>query len=102
MAISESAFKSAMTARLRIKEGCYARRFEDQYAVGIPDTIIIPIGGPTFFAEVKVVRAGEAWGPTPRQHEELRRIAETDCAIPLMICWRLSDDTVHFDFPSPK
>ena len=77
--------KSAMMAIIK-KEGGYGRRFEDQYAVGLPDTIMIPVGGPVFFAEVKIIRNGK-FSPSPRQHVELTRISKTLCsyAVPLVI-----------------
>src|SRR4249920_1004887 len=75
-----------------IKEaGGYARRIEDQYAVGMVDTILIPRGLPAFLAEVKVVK-GPTFGPTPRQFEELCRIGkaadDNGHVIPIMIGYR--------------
>lgn len=55
-------------------EGCYARRFEDQFSVGFPDTMFIPKGGPVFFIEVKRVE-GAKFGPSPRQLIELERLS---------------------------
>jgi len=53
--------------------GGYARRIEDQYGVGIMDTILIPLGLPVFLAEVKMVK-GYSFGPTARQLLELERV----------------------------
>jgi hypothetical protein len=81
--------------------GGYARRFEDQYAVGTYDMLLIPRGLPVFTAEIKMVR-GTHFGPTPRQMIELQRI--TDAAnngghvIPVVIGWK---DGVYY-FHKPK
>jgi hypothetical protein len=81
--------------------GGYGRRIEDQYAVGIYDTILIPKGLPVFMAEVKVVRSGH-FGPTPRQMIELQRIADVSepnhHVIPVMIGWH---EGVYY-FHKPK
>jgi hypothetical protein len=80
--------------------GGYGRRIEDQYAVGVCDTILIPKGLPVFMAEVKIIR-GAAFGPTPRQMIELQRIAAAaepnQHVIPVMIGWR--DGVFYFHKP---
>jgi len=83
--VNESEFKTKLTKQLR-DEGGYGRRFEDQYAVGIPDCMLVPRGGPVFMVEAKVIRAS-TWGPSPRQTEELKRISGACCdaLIPLTI-----------------
>ena len=77
--------------------GGYGRRIEDQYGVGIYDTILIPFGLPVFMAEVKIVR-NSTFGPTLRQHVELERIRyvghPNDHVIAVMIGWR--DGTYYF------
>lgn len=70
--LNESHYKAEMVANVR-KAGGYARRFEDKYAVGLPDTMFIPKGYPVFIAEVKLIRAS-VFRPTSRQYIELRRI----------------------------
>lgn len=71
--------------------GGYGRRIEDQYAVGVFDTLLIPKGLPCFMAEVKVIR-GQSFGPTERQWIELVRVHEADAgaghSIPILIGWR--------------
>lgn len=90
--ISESQIKGIMIKSVRLAGG-YARRLEDQFAVGVPDTILIPKGYPVFFAEVKLVR-GQQFGPTPRQYVELCRINEAwgskqpRHAIPILVGWK--------------
>lgn len=70
--MDESEFKTKIAKKLN-EEGGYGRRIEDQYAVGIPDMNLIPVGGPVFFVEAKIIRSAK-WGATPRQMEELKRI----------------------------
>lgn len=70
--MDESAFKTKITAKLR-EEGGYGRRIEDQFAVGIPDMNLVPVGGPFFMVEAKIIRTS-TWGATPRQMEELKRL----------------------------
>ncbi len=73
------------------KHGGYARRFEDQFAVGILDTILIPRGLPVFMAEVKMIR-GSTFSPTPRQYVELIRVKNAAYngghVIPVMIGYK--------------
>ena len=80
--------------------GGYARRIEDQYAVGTYDMIIIPAGLPVFTAEVKIIRAN-AFGPSPRQAVELQRITDVAAqgghVIPVMIGWQ--DGVFYFHRP---
>ena len=81
----------------------YARRIEDQYAVGTYDMIIIPFGLPVFFAEIKMIR-DQMFGPTPRQQIELARI--TDVAsdaghvIPVMIGYK--EGVYYFHKPATR
>jgi hypothetical protein len=97
--------KEADVKRKMIKSmhegGGYGRRIEDQYAVGVYDTILIPKGLPVFMAEVKVIR-GTHFGPTPRQMVELQRIADVgepnQHVIPVMIGWQ---EGVYY-FHKPK
>ncbi len=71
MASHESNHKTKLVKDLRLA-GWYARRIEDQYAVGIGDMIVgIPFG-PTVMVEAKMV-AHQSFGPTPRQMIELDR-----------------------------
>jgi len=83
--------------------GGYARRIEDQYAVGTYDMILIPFGLPVFTAEVKMI-LGDVFGPTPRQAIELARIthvaANNGFVIPVMIGWK--NGTYYFHKPQNK
>src|SRR6478736_1512304 len=82
--------------------GGYGRRIEDQYGVGLYDTILIPFGLPVFMAEVKIIHGANNFGPTPRQLIELKRIGDAAAlnghVIPIMIGWK---DGVHY-FHKPK
>lgn len=75
---TESEYKTKIVKQVK-DDGGYGRRFEDQYAVGLADMIMIPKGGPVFFCEAKIIKlvSGEFY-PTPRQFEELKRVKETD------------------------
>ena len=81
--------------------GGYARRIEDQYAVGIVDTILIPRNLPVFMAEVKIVKS-RSFAPTPRQYVELCKIAEAGgnmgYVIPVVIGW--GDGNFYFHEPA--
>ena len=81
--------------------GGYARRIEDQFAVGMCDMLLIPKGLPVFAAEIKRVR-DNVFGPTPRQLIELHRIRDVadrgGHIIPVMIGWH---EGVYY-FHSPK
>jgi hypothetical protein len=98
--MNEAAIKRTMVQDVRKHNG-YARRFEDQYGVGIFDLILIPKGLPVFFTEVKIVR-GDVFGPTPRQLVELNSVDQAmdgfGHAFPLMIGWR---EGVYY-FSKPK
>jgi hypothetical protein len=85
------------------EHGGYARRIEDQYAVGIFDMILIPVGLPVFCAEVKIIQH-DMFGPTPRQAVELHRISEVakdgGHVIPVMIGYK--DGIFYFHKPQSK
>lgn len=89
---SESDIKREIVKDMQ-KHGGYARRIEDQYAVGTYDMIIIPFGLPVFMAEVKKI-AVDTFRPTGRQFVELMRIqsvaqvGEPPHAIPVVIGWQ--------------
>lgn len=70
--MNESAVKTKMVKLVK-ERGGYARRIEDQYGVGILDTILIPPRCPVFFCEVKIIR-DNMFGPTERQWVEMDRI----------------------------
>lgn len=84
---TESIVKKMMVDSVR-QSGGYARRYEDKYGVGIPDTILIPKGLPPIFAEVKVF-TGQRFGPTDRQLVELVRInAQQPHIYGILIGWK--------------
>jgi len=68
----ESAYKSDMVRAVKA-EGGYARRIEDQFGVGILDTILILPSTGAIFAEVKRF-TGNFFEPSPRQWIEMQRI----------------------------
>lgn len=72
---NESRYKSELVKQGRAF-GDYARRIEDQFAVGVPDILYGIEGGPTLLIEAKIIK-GSTFGPSPRQYEELRRWAES-------------------------
>lgn len=92
---TESEVKSRMVKLIR-KAGGYGRRIEDQYGVGILDTILIPLGGPTFFCEVKIIRAN-LFGPTDRQWIEMGRINATAApyCYPILVGFQYGDFYFH-------
>ena len=70
------------------KLGWYARRIEDQYAVGVLDVVIVPYSAPTLFVEGKVTD-GLKFAPTPRQFiEGVRIIDSSGFAVPVLVGWR--------------
>ena len=81
----------------------YARRIEDQFAVGTYDMIIIPFGLPVFMAEIKLIR-DHMFGPTPRQQIELARIhdvaGDAGHVIPVMIGYK--EGNYYFHRPIPR
>lgn len=101
---NEADIKRDMVAKMK-DEGGYARRLEDQYAVGLPDMVMIPKGGPVFFVEVKIIRA-QHYGATPRQFEELKRIAAADGflkhAIPAVIGYGGNTKRLYISEPTIK
>lgn len=96
----ESKVKTAMVKSVR-SAGGYARRIEDQFGVGILDTILVPRSLPVFFAEVKVVR-DNVFGPTDRQWVEMTRVSAALSlhAIPIIIGWKNGVYYFHEAAPS--
>lgn len=58
-------------------QGGLGHRFEDKYAVGWPDLLLIPATGPVFFAEVKLIKIvrDPRLKVTPTQGMHLDRLA---------------------------
>lgn len=74
---SESEYKTEFVHALRRRDGWYAIRMEDRYAVGRPDILIgIPFG-PTVLIEAKIIR-GPSFRPEARQWIELERFVEAN------------------------
>lgn len=95
MTMLENTLKRNMVSSVK-SHGGYARRIEDQYGVGIPDTVLIPKGLPVFFAEAKIISAN-MFGPTPRQYIELMQISQMgEHAVPLLVGWK---DGVYYFAP---
>jgi len=91
--VNEASVKGMMVKSVR-NAGGYARRIEDQFLVGMPDTILIPLNCPVFFAEVKIVK-GQQLAPSPRQYIEMDRINRpSEHAIAILIGWK--DKTFYF------
>jgi hypothetical protein len=81
--MSESFVKRNIVKTVRA-EGGYARRIEDQFSVGMPDLVLIPLGCPVIWAEVKLV-PGNTFGPTPRQLIELTKLHHPPYSLSIMI-----------------
>jgi len=97
--MKEADVKRAMVKSIK-EHGGYARRIEDQYAVGMVDTILIPKGLPVFMAEVKLVK-GITFSPSPRQFVELEQIAATQSyhVIPVVIGYKIESRNYYFHAP---
>lgn len=54
----ESDLKRYLVKSIRAQEGT-GQRYEDKYAVGLPDLVLIPALGPVFFAEVKLIHGAK-------------------------------------------
>ena len=67
----ESKLKTDLVMACR-KQGFYARRLEDRWAVGLLDLTIKFPGHPHLFAEGKLIKY-QAFAPTLRQYEEGKR-----------------------------
>lgn len=87
MSHEESHLKTQLVRQCK-ERGWYARRFEDQYAVGVLDVVIVPTKHQTLFVEGKVTD-GIKFVPTDRQFIEGRRIIESGgLALPILVGWR--------------
>lgn len=62
------------------KHGGYARRLEDQYAVGLPDLFIGLKGLPAVLIEAKLIR-GNIFSPSPRQLQELIKLQSSGATV---------------------
>lgn len=81
--MSESDEKRKIVENIK-QRGGYARRIEDQFSVGFPDIVAQtsePM--PVFFIEAKIID-GHTFGPSPRQYVEMRRLAVSRYAVPLL------------------
>lgn len=89
----EADVKRAMVKAVKAAGG-YGRRIEDQYGVGILDTIIIPKCRPVFLIEAKIIRH-DKFEPTERQWVEMTRVFGTHSkhVIPLLVGWK---DKIHY------
>lgn len=98
MAWSESDVKTDMVKQVK-ELGGYARRIEDQYAVGMFDMIIVMPYMPVLFVEVKLIRDNK-FGPTPRQYVEGKRIinAGPTSALPLLVGFEHHPDRYRTPF----
>jgi len=96
MSTEESDLKTKLVKQCK-DLGWYARRIEDQFAVGTLDTIIVPSGNnPVLFVEGKVTD-GLKFGPTERQYIEGERIRDANgYAKPVLVGWRSTVMYVSF------
>jgi len=84
--MTESDVKRKIVNSIR-EEGGYARRIEDQFSVGMPDLVLMPLRCPVVWAEVKVVE-GYTFAPTRRQLIELTKLRRPPYSIPMMIGYK--------------
>lgn len=89
----ETKFKNKVVDSFR-EVGAYARRIEDQYAVGLPDLILIPYALPVFICEAKIIGASY-FAPSPRQDIELRRIGVSPSVIPCVMGYDEETNTAY-------
>ncbi len=80
--------------------GGYAKRIEDKYSVGFPDTILKLPNYPTALAEFKLVR-GRYFSPTPRQLFELKEYQRAG-GVSLVIGYNVVDDMWYFSPPTAR
>ena len=95
--MNESDVKRKIVESIHKEQG-YARRIEDQFSVGMPDLVLIPLHCPVVWAEVKMV-SGRQFGPTMRQLVELMRLKRPPHSIPIMIGYK---EGVHYISPPRK
>lgn len=97
----EAEFKSRLVKAVR-EDGGYARRLEDQFAVGLPDMYIALKGARRpLFAEAKIVR-GAWFGPTPRQLHELKLINTLEFHAAIVIGYDPTTRVCYYGAPAEK
>lgn len=84
--MKESAVKRKIVESIREDKG-YARRIEDQFSVGMPDLILMPVRCPVIWAEVKMVD-GYTFHPTQRQLIELGKLRRPPHSYSMVIGWK--------------
>jgi hypothetical protein len=90
----ESELKTKLVQQCR-ERGWYARRIEDQFAVGILDVTVAISWRPVLFIEAKVTD-GLKFSPTERQYIEGLQINKANsCAIAILVGWR--DKVMYVD-----
>ena len=70
--MTEADLKRALVKSIRAQGGI-GYRIEDRFKVGWPDMIMIPVGGPVFFAEAKLIK-GAKLVCTELQEERLKEL----------------------------
>lgn len=99
--MDEAGHKAVIAKTIKVAGG-YARRIEDQYAVGILDMVVIlPNSTITFFAEFKMVR-GLSFGMTPKQHDEAKTITNAHNPHARAVLVGIKDRVLYFSYPSEK
>lgn len=84
--MNESEAKRRIVENIKARGG-YARRIEDQFSVGFPDLIVQTSSElPVFFIEAKLVNYN-TFSPSPRQYVEMKRLAVSRYAIPMLAGW---------------
>lgn len=95
--MKEADVKKGLVDQIRL-EGGYARRIEDRFSVGMPDTVFIPKGLPVIWVEVKIVD----WNllkPSARQYIELKRLNLPPHSRAFVLGWKAGDIFIHPPVP---
>lgn len=91
--MKESDVKKALVDQMRAEKG-YARRIEDRFSVGMPDTVFIPVGIPVIWIEAKIVD----WNllrPSARQYIELKRLDRPPHSRAFILGWKAGALYIH-------
>lgn len=97
----ESDVKTRMVKAVNASGG-YGRRFEDQFAVGIPDCVFVLPELVPCFAEVKII-TDNIFAPTPRQYVELIRIAKSSTKVAACIIgYKPTTETFYIANPTQR
>ena len=89
--MNEAKVKQDLCRDIR-REGGYARRIEDRFAVGMPDVVVILPDHPVMWIEAKIIRY-DMFGPTARQLVELKRLYRPPHCYSYLMGWK---NDIHY------